>query len=91
MDVLAHLPPRDQIAAAIETMVAVLDLLDGDPDLELNGDELDGSSHAEDEFWPHSSWQSHAGCPVSDPAEDDDPGGTDLDHGELGDCHGLAC
>ena len=62
---LSHLLPRDRIAAAIETMVAVLDVLDGDPDLEPNGDELDGSP-AEDEFMEHYG-DGLCGCPVSDP------------------------
>ncbi len=45
--------------------------MDGDPDLEPNGDELDGTS-GEDDFIDHNaSWQGHPGCPVSDPPEDD--------------------
>lgn len=41
---LAHrLPSREQIAAAIETMIAVLDAVDGDPDAEPIGDEQDAA------------------------------------------------
>lgn len=44
-------PSRDQLASAIETMIAVLDAIDGDPDVEPNGDELDGDvSEAEPIF-----------------------------------------
>ena len=58
---------EDIAAAAIE----IMDLMDGDPDLEPNGDELDGTS-GEDDFIDHNaSWQGHPGCPVSDPPEDD--------------------
>lgn len=48
-----------------------MDDLDGDPDLGPDGDELDGSM-AEDDFHPpNANWMGHAGCPVSDPGEDD--------------------
>ena len=52
----------------------MLDRLDGDTDIELNGDEQDGNVMAEDEFWPH--WLNHhinPGCPFAD------PGGGDAD------------
>jgi hypothetical protein len=32
----AHLPPRAAIKAAIETLLCVIDTLDGDPDLEVD-------------------------------------------------------
>lgn len=55
---------RDSLALAIETLIAVLDAIDGDPDLEPNGDELDGN-------WSEDDWMHHygsgPGCPVSDP------------------------
>lgn len=60
------LPPRAAIETAIETMVAVLNILDGDPDIELNGDELD-EINAEDAFMSHSSTDLGAGCPIADP------------------------
>jgi len=51
------------LAAAIA--VDTLDRLDGDPDIEANGDELDGCGPSEDEFYPHGD--QRAGCPLSDP------------------------
>lgn len=48
-----------------QAMLNRLDDIDGDPDIEPNGDERDGSS-AEDDFWHHPSTYA-AGCPVSDP------------------------
>lgn len=62
----------------IECALAKLDAADGDPDVELNGDELDGEA-SEDDFWPH---RQHAiangpGCPISDPG-----GGCPVDEGE---------
>lgn len=56
--------PRSAVEAMIERLVEALDTLDGDPDVELNGDEADGSP-AEDEFMDHD--RSGPGCPVSDP------------------------
>ncbi len=41
--------PRPQIARLTEGLIAGLDVLDGDPDLEPGGDELDGSQ-CEDDF-----------------------------------------
>lgn len=57
---------RDSLAMAIETLIAVLDAIDGDPDVELNGDEFDGQN-SEDEFMDHSHWHGAPGCPISDP------------------------
>ncbi len=53
------------ISQAIDALIDRLDALGGDPDMEANGDELDGNS-SEDEFMQHSYW-SGPGCPVSDP------------------------
>jgi hypothetical protein len=48
-------------------MIDHLDEMDGDPDLEANGDELDGSL-GEDDFCDHNAdWLGHPGCPLSDP------------------------
>lgn len=71
---------RKQIEDFIEVAISLLDAAN-DPDLEPNGDELDGSGCAEDEFWPHWQRGMAAGCPISDPPEDDDPGGDDAEHG----------
>lgn len=54
----------------IERLIAALDQADGCEDIELNGDELDGSL-AEDE-WGIQPPDGAAGCPLSDPPEDDD-------------------
>jgi hypothetical protein len=66
---------RAAVEAAVEQLIAVLDAADGDPDVELNGDELDGMNAGEDEFQHH--YGLGPGCPISD------PGGGDVgDEGE---------
>lgn len=58
---------RHELAALTERLIEYLDALDPNPDIEPNGDELDGNN-AEDDFWPN--WQDHGhspGCPISDP------------------------
>lgn len=55
---------RDQLAGFIEVAIGLLDLADGDPDIEPNGDELDGTG-GEDDFMDHA--HAGPGCPVSDP------------------------
>lgn len=68
---------RQALASFITVAIDLLDIVDGDPDEEANGDELDGSA-AEDDFTTGDSGDSYlcgAGCPVSDPPKDDDPGG----------------
>lgn len=70
-----------EIAEAIEVLVDVLDLLGGDPDLDLNGDEQD-TGNAEDELTAGAWAYSEApGCPISDPdsAVDDRPCDPDTD------------
>ncbi|MBB3990856.1 hypothetical protein [Croceicoccus naphthovorans] len=54
------------LAAAI--ILERLDQLDGDSDVEPNGDELDGNL-GEDDFCPHrpGMWGGGVGCPISDP------------------------
>jgi hypothetical protein len=59
---------RQKIEATIEHLVGLLDLADGDADVELNGDETD-HTHGEDEGHCGSntnSW-SGPGCPIADP------------------------
>ena len=56
--------PAD-IAAAVDLFIERLDQMAGDPDLETNGDELDGS-FAEDDFCDHNLAYPGPGCPVSD-------------------------
>lgn len=58
---------REQLGHTIEVLISLLDIWDGDPDREANGDELDGTG-GEDDFCEHSaSWPGGPGCPVSDP------------------------
>jgi hypothetical protein len=60
---------REAIELAVDAFLARLDEMDGDPDLEPNGDELDGDPAAEDEFTHHSAFADRyaPGCPISDP------------------------
>ncbi len=70
---------RDHLEGFIAVALDLLDLADGDPDFQqADGDELDFNA-AEDDFCDHSGWKAEAGCPVSDPGEDDDPGGGNVD------------
>jgi hypothetical protein len=55
---------RNQLEGFIAVAIDLLDLADGDPDLEPNGDELDGSL-GEDDF--HAQFGFGPGCPVADP------------------------
>lgn len=63
---------RPKLEGFIAVAIGLLDVLDGDPDCELNGDELDGNA-SEDEFMRHKS--DGVGCPLADPysAVDDRP------------------
>lgn len=45
---------RDQLAGFIEMAISLLDATDGDPDVEANGDEMDGINSLDD-LWPHSN------------------------------------
>lgn len=66
---------REQLAAFVEVAIGLIDLADGDPDLELNGDEQD-HNNAEDDFREHAAGAFPTpGCPVADPdlAADDMP------------------
>ena len=58
---------RDKIASAVEVLVNLLDVLDGDPDLEPDGDETDGNG-AEDEpcAW-FATCGNGPGCLTADP------------------------
>lgn len=60
---------REAIEAAVEHLIDLLDQMDGDPDQEPNGDELDGIN-SEDDWWDHAAWSGEPGCPISDPGED---------------------
>jgi hypothetical protein len=73
---------RGQLAGFIEVAIGLLDLAEGDPDIELNGDESDGSL-GEDDFCSHNLGFAGPGCPVSDPdlAVDDDACDADQEDG----------
>ncbi len=63
--------PRPALARLVQRVIDRMDDMDGDPDLDWNGDELDGSM-GEDDFHPQiANWQGFPGCPVSDPPEED--------------------
>lgn len=68
-----------EIAEAIEILIDVLDLLGGDPDVEANGDEEDGTG-AEDEEGGHTFYASGPGCAISDPDVEHD--GREHEEGE---------
>ncbi len=59
---------RPKVEAFIAVALDLLDLLDGDDDVELNGDEADRSG-AEDDFCEHATplHLTGPGCPLSDP------------------------
>lgn len=63
--------PRRALDRIAQRAIDRLDELDGDTDVEANGDELDGSL-GEDDFHSHGTtpWDG-PGCPVSDPGEPD--------------------
>lgn len=66
---LATIPslPRPVLSRLVARMIDRIDELDGDTDIEANGDELDGSM-AEDDFHAQNhNWRGEPGCPVSDP------------------------
>lgn len=70
------------LADVCEQLVETLDVVAGDPDLEPNGDELDGDG-GEDDFMQHAA--NGPGCPIADPdaAVDDsccDEPTMDLEH-----------
>ncbi|MBU1607187.1 MAG: hypothetical protein KKD08_10330 [Alphaproteobacteria bacterium] len=67
---------RDQLHGFIAVAIDLADALDGDPDIEPDGDETDGSM-GEDDFVGHNvplSLQG-PGCPSADCGEEDDPQG----------------
>jgi hypothetical protein len=74
---------RSQVEAFIAVAIDLLDVFDGDTDVELNGDEVDGTN-AEDELPRDSSVGSGPRCIISDPdlAVDDEGCDTDEDREE---------
>jgi hypothetical protein len=62
--------PRPVLARLTERLIDRMDEEDGNPDLEANGDELDGSMGEDDFHYQGQNWLGLPGCPVSDPGED---------------------
>jgi hypothetical protein len=66
-EAVAHLP-RNAVHAMIDRLIGWLDEQDGDPDLEANGDELDGTAAEDEPGAELSAWhRSGPGCPITDP------------------------
>lgn len=61
--------PRPYLARLTERMIDRLDEIDGDPDLEAYGDELDGSLAEDDFHYQNANWLGYPGDP--DDAEDE--------------------
>lgn len=66
--------PRAQLERLAQQIIDRLDDMDGDTDVEANGDEQDGD-RAEDDFGAVGNWLDGPGCPIADP---DEWGCTDL-------------
>lgn len=82
--------PTPALETTIEVLIALRDARDGDPDLEPNGDELDGQLSEDDAYFGplNGDWRGcGAGDDVDaeddDPREEDDPSGDPLDDGEM--------
>ena len=64
---------RSNLAAFVTVAIDLLDVLDGDPDLE-------DATDLEDDFSIYTlDLPSGAGCPIADTGEDDDPAGGSID------------
>ena len=69
---IIKMPPQVPVAkiaaAAAQALIDLLDAIGGDPDLEDNGDELDGD-RAEDEAGAglYARLEGGPGCPIADP------------------------
>lgn len=88
---------RAAIEAEIEHLIDMLDQIDGDSDLEPDGDEQD-HGFAEDDFCRHLG--NGPGCPISDPGgtvaiyeshEDDEPDGEEIRKRHLARIRRTAC
>ena len=73
---LAAIPslPRPELARLVQHAIDRMDDIDGDPDLELNGDGADGSMGECDFHDQNANWAGLPGCPISDPGEDEEFG-----------------
>jgi len=64
--------PADEVAVIVEQLIAVLDERDGDPDIELSGDEQDGG-------WPERPGMGNPPFTAPVDSEDCEPGGDEKD------------
>lgn len=61
--------PRPVLERLAQSIIDRLDDMDGDTDVEPNGDEQDGNQ-SEDDFMGHGEgWKQEPGCPIADPGE----------------------
>lgn len=58
---------RHDLEGLTERLIDRLDEIDGDMDVETNGDELDGSLGEDDFHRQSENWRAYPGCPLSDP------------------------
>lgn len=62
---------RDELGHAIEVLIALLDVWDGDPDLEEDDPsgqrDEDGINTGGSTYWTHGMSHEGPGCPISDP------------------------
>jgi hypothetical protein len=58
---------RAQLEGFIAVAIDLLDVADGDNDLEDNGDELDGTAGEDDFHTQRANWKAQPGCPLADP------------------------
>lgn len=62
---------REEIAAAVEALVELLDTIDGDTDLEDDDPagqrDEDGINTCGADYWTHGMIHEGPGCPISDP------------------------
>lgn len=58
--------PRHVLTRLVDQAIERMDELDGDPDLEPNGDEIDGTNAEDESLYFAHYMPSGPGCPVSD-------------------------
>ena len=62
---------RDELGHAIEVLIALLDVWDGDPDLEDDDpagmSDEDGINTGTGSYWTHGQHHQGPGCPISGP------------------------
>ncbi len=82
---------RTQLGSFVEIAIELMDVADGNTDVETNGDELDGSS-AEEDIWGHGgNGMDGPGCSLADAGEEDDHAGGNVDdEGENADAEDAA-